>query len=328
VQEGLQLARKTANQKYEPWLLNTKGLLAFQRRDLTFSRVCFEQSLSLALENQDTHIQALVLNNLGMVAGYQGDFEAAQDSYTQALKIAKDVGTRRNEAMNLSNLGWVSGLLGEFERAIDYTKENIRISREIGDRYNETYGLVNLSSFAGAIGDLTTAIQSATKANELALQIGDQSAEAWALTNLGHSYFASDDFEQAEGVYQDALNIREELDQPLLGTEPAAGLARALLEQDNIAAANRHIQTILPILDQNEALDGTDDPTRVYLTCYLVLSAINDNKADRILLAAYDLIQSRAANIPNPETRKSFLENIPHHREIQNAWNRNQSKSE
>lgn len=328
VQEGLKLARKTANQKYEPWLLNTKGLLAFQRRDLNFSRVCFEQSLSLALENQDTHIQALALNNLGMVAGYQGDFEAAQDSYTQALKIAKDVGTRRNEAMNLSNLGWVSGLLGEFGRAIDYTKENIRISREIGDLYNETYGLVNLSSYACAIGDLTTALQSATKANELALQIGDQSAEAWALTSLGHSYFRSGKFDLAEGAYQDALNIREELDQPLLGTEPAAGLARALLEQDNIAAANRHIQTILPILDQNEALDGTDDPTRVYLTCYLVLRAINDNKADRILLTAYDLIQSRAANIPNPETRKSFLENIPHHRDIQNAWNRNQSKSE
>lgn len=321
-QTGLALAQKISNQKYKPWLLNTSGLIAFQKRDLPTAKTYFEQSLSLALKNQDTRIQALSLNNLGMVTGYQGDFQAAQNYYEQALKIAQGAGARRNEAMNLANLGWISGLLGEFELAIQYTKDNIRISREIGDLYNETYGLVNLSSYAGTIGDLDTASHSAKRAKELAHQIGDQSAEAWALTNLGHGYFESSKFEQAENAYQNALDIRRELEQLLLGTEPAAGLARALIAQNNLEAAYQHILQILPILEQNEGLDGTDDPIRVYLSCYLILSAKNDNDADRILIAAHDLIQSRAANISDQNTRKSFLENIPHHREILTAWNR------
>ncbi len=315
-QTGLELARKSGDQNYEPWLLNNLGMIAFSKRDLLDAQAYWEQSLSISLENEDTHVQALLLNNLGMIAGYQGNFEAAQNYYEQALKIAREAGARRPEAMNLTNLGWVSGLLGEFEQAIHYTKDNILISREIGDLYNETYGLVNLSSYAGAIGDLQTAQRSANQAIELALQIGDRSAEAWAHTNLGHSHFASGEFNQAADAYQVALDIRLELGQALLATEPTAGLARSLLEQGDGVSASQLIQTLLPIMEAHKGLDGTDDPIRVYLACYLVLKANKNSAAENTLKEAHDLLLSKAENISDLKTRKSFLEGIPHHQEI------------
>jgi len=323
---GLELARKAGDKKHEAELLNNQGMIAFERRILPSAQEYFNRSLTIALENGFSRIQANALNNLGMVTGYQGNFQSAQNYYEQALKIARETGARKQEAMNLANLGWVSGQLGEYHQAITYTEENIRIARKIGDPYNETYGLINLSSYAGAIGDQVLALGAATQAQKLARQIGNRSAEAWALTSLGHSYLASKNFEQARNAYQGALLIRRECNQPLLATEPEAGLSRVLLAQGDIEAADQHIRTILPVINTNLSLDGTDDPIRVYLACYLVLNAKNDDKAGDIIKAARDLIQSRAAKIPDEGRRKSFLENIPHHREIRIAWEKYANK--
>jgi tetratricopeptide (TPR) repeat protein len=140
------------------------------------------------------------------------------------------------------------------------------------------------------------------------------------MTALGHGYFSEGKFEQAIDAYQEAVKIRQELDQPLLGTEPAAGLARSHLEQGDLELAYKQVQTTLPIIEQHKGLEGTDDPIRVYLACFLVLKAKNQDDAFRILEEAHDLILSKAKNIPDEGTRKNFLEGIPHHQEILNAW--------
>ena len=216
---------------------------------------------------------------------------------------------------------WISGVLGNFEEAITYLDSNLRIAREIGDLYTETYGLINLSANAEASGDQTTACESAQQALKLARKIGDRSAEAWALTNLGHSYLTSQAFGEAAEAYQKAFDIRQELKQPLLATEPAAGLIRTSLVQGNIAAAQQFLKIILPFTQQKNGLAGTDSPLRVYLACYVALETTHaTDDAQRVLKLAYNLLQTRAANIEDPVVRLSFLKNIPHHRAILAAW--------
>ena len=78
--------------------------------------------------------------------------------------------------------------------------------------------------------------------------------------------------------------------------------------------------TILDQLKTRPTLDGTDEPLRVYLTCYLVLRANHDPRAREILDAAYRLLQERATHIDDEELRRSFLENVAAHREIARAW--------
>jgi tetratricopeptide (TPR) repeat protein len=326
-QEGLALARRNSNQKFEALLVNVLGMNAFHKRDLSTAQKYFEESLSVLHKGEYPHTQALVFNNLGMIAGFQGNFQAALNYYEQALNITREMGARRFQAMNLVNLGWVSGLLGAYEKAIDYTKETIQISHETGDLYKEAYSLVNLSTYASATGDLETAYHSARQAREIAIQIGDRNAQAWAMTVLGHGYFSEEKFEQAREAYQAAINVRQELDQPLLGTEPAAGLARAWLGLGKLELAYEQIQTILPIMEQHKGLEGTDDPIRVYLACYLVLEAKNMDEATRILKEARDLILSKAKNIPDESMRQNFLEGIPQHQEILSAWEKQPLKN-
>ena len=68
------------------------------------------------------------------------------------------------------------------------------------------------------------------------------------------------------------------------------------------------------------ALDGAVNPFRVYLTCYRVLKAGRDPRAQEVLGTAYRQLQERAAKITDEAIRRSFLENVAAHREIVWEW--------
>ena len=98
-----------------------------------------------------------------------------------------------------------------------------------------------------------------------------------------------------------------------LATEPQAGLARIALAWGDPALARSHVEAILSHLETG-TLDGAEEAPRVYLTCYRVLEAAHDRRADDILTAAHDLIERRAV-----------AADLPAHREILAAWQERQA---
>ncbi|MCP5012258.1 MAG: hypothetical protein GY942_19955, partial [Aestuariibacter sp.] len=93
-----------------------------------------------------------------------------------------------------------------------------------------------------------------------------------------------------------------------------AGLARAALAQEQPFA--HHLTTVLEYLRQNPQFRGVHYPLPVYLHTYHCLQAQADVRASQILTEAYQLLQERAAKIQAAATRRSYLENVPEHREI------------
>jgi predicted ATPase/class 3 adenylate cyclase len=319
-QRGLELARQIGDRFKESQLYNNLGMISMEQRDLATARGHFETSLDIAQEAGILRGLARPLNNLGLVAGYQGDFKSALDYYEQSLAISRQIGMRSGEGIALGNLGWVAGTLGEYSKAREYTLQQLRIARESGDLFSEIYAQINLSAFTGALGEFHPSLQAAEEGLRLSRQSGECMAEAWALTYLGHSRFCLGELAGAAEAYQSALDIRLSQDQPLLATEPAAGLARVALASDDLPGAQQHLQLVLDYLDAGKTLDGTDEPLRVYLTCYLVLQAGGDPRAKTLLETAHTLLQARAANIPAQPARDSFLENIEYNRAILSAW--------
>jgi hypothetical protein len=57
-----------------------------------------------------------------------------------------------------------------------------------------------------------------------------------------------------------------------------------------------------------------------HLTCYHVLKAIDDPRAEAILTTVYNQLQAGAAKIADDEMRASYLENVTVHREIVSEW--------
>lgn len=321
VEAGLQMARQAANWNEEAHGYNLLGLISMEEKTPEAASAYFNQALKIFKEHEDLTGQAMTLNSVGLVNSVIGNFSAAQAAYEQALILARQLGIRRGEGVLLGNLGFIAGLLGNFKEARANCERMIRIAGEIGDRYGETMALINLSSNDCALGNYAAAVQSARQALDYSRQSGDRNLEAWALTYLGHATFESRQLEEALQSYQEAFEIRRELDQMLLAMEPCAGLARINLSWGKLTDALEHAQVILDYLAPGNTLDGTDQPLRIYLNCYLVLREHDDPRAGDILQAAYEILNTHAANIPDEAARRVFLEEISHHREIVAAWN-------
>ena len=59
----------------------------------------------------------------------------------------------------------------------------------------------------------------------------------------------------------------------------------------------------------------------VYLTCYQVLRAAGDPRAESVLTAGYSLLSKRAAQFVDDERRAQFLDNLPAHRTLDPCYN-------
>jgi hypothetical protein len=81
------------------------------------------------------------------------------------------------------------------------------------------------------------------------------------------------------------------------------------------------VDIILAHLDGGSSLEGTDEPLRVYSTCYLVLRALKNERAASVLETAHGILQERARTIKEESLRRAFLENVSFHSEIMDAWN-------
>ena len=78
---------------------------------------------------------------------------------------------------------------------------------------------------------------------------------------------------------------------------------------------------------EGDTLDGTEEPLRVYLTCYRVLRANQDPRARKVLETAHRLLQETAVKIGDAGMRRKFLNNVVIHREIAAAYNEQEAPS-
>ena len=102
--------------------------------------------------------------------------------------------------------------------------------------------------------------------------------------------------------------------------EAVAGLARVALARGDAAQARIEVQTLLDYRASGGTFDGTEEPLRIVLTCWQVISAANDARADGLLADAHADLHAQAAHIADARLRNSLLHAVPHHRAIEQAW--------
>jgi predicted ATPase/class 3 adenylate cyclase len=316
---GLKIAREHGLPSGEGNLLNSLGLSYLEHGDYPLAHKMLETSLRLAQEIGDRQAEARPLLNLGNVAAGEGDYSGAREYYEQAQKIFQEIGQRGKLGLAQINLAWIAGILGDYAAARQAGIQVLRLASEVGDRHQQAFALINLSAWSSAQADFQDGQAFAQQSLDLNRNTSDRPAEAWSWTYLGHAYSGLGRTAEAYQAYQAALDLRQALGQPALACEPLAGLARLALAHGDFEAAQARVQVILAHLDGGGSLEGADEPLRVYLTCNQVLQAMNDPRSGALLERAYaDLLES-AAKIKDENARRSFLENVPVHREIQAA---------
>ena len=220
----------------------------------------------------------------------------------------------------MGNLGWSAGMQGDLPAARAYHERALVIAREVGNIYQETYTLINLSAVTGIQQDAEASLAYAQASADLSRKNGERSGEAWSLLYLGYGYLMLGDLEQAESAFQGSIQIRTELGQPALLMEPVAGLIQVHLEKNDRTSALVEAERILSHITNGGTLEGTEEPLRIYFTCYSALRQNLDPRADDLLNQAYSQLVEQISRISDHEARRMYVENVPWRRAIQQSW--------
>ncbi|MGB0387085.1 MAG: tetratricopeptide repeat protein, partial [Ardenticatenaceae bacterium] len=252
--------------------LHSLGIVSRQQGDYNAAKRCYQEALTIERTIGDRRGEGATLGNLGMVYQDQGEYVQAQVYYEQDLHITRAIGDRRGEGITLLHLGMVFHAQGDYVHALSYYEQSLPIRQEVGDRRGEGLLLAQLGLLFHHLEENQKAHTYSQQALRIGQEIGSLYVQAYALTFLGHAQVALGDLAQATTTYQQALKLRQEMGLPHLAMESLAGLARIALLKGQLEEAISDVNQILEYLSSPLAtLGGTEEPLRIYLTCYRVL---------------------------------------------------------
>jgi class 3 adenylate cyclase/tetratricopeptide (TPR) repeat protein len=279
-----------------------------------------ERALVFAREAGDATVEGTIWNEMGTAANEVGDHGVAIELLEQALACHRRTDRRHNEAGTQSNLGYAMLMLGEYEAACERFEQARATFERIGHRANEAITRINLAIAMLHREAPAAAIDEAGTALRLLDATGFRWAAGAAWRVVGQARLAMGDAAGAEDALVQSRDCFDSLGLPHLALEPLAALAEAALARGDTALALQRVETLLAALAGGATLDGTEEPMRVRLSCWRALAAARDPRAADLLAQTHRLLIERAARITDATRRRSYLERVPHHRDIVAAW--------
>lgn len=332
-EQSLAIKRELGDLRGESATLNSLGVLAYDLGDYLQARQYLEQSMRIKREIGDRRGEQIVLNNLGLIAYSQGDPVAARRYMEEALIISQEVLDLEAETTAMAVLGLIATYQGDYAAAQDYLERSLLIYREqVNDLQGESEALSHMALLQHRLGNQAAAREFATRALELARSVGAWREPFNSLLFLGHALLALNRRDEAIQAYQEALDLPGKEGRTCLHLEAVAGLGRAWLEKwqatPNLAPgavndALGHAQNCVEIILDHLAvkpLEDVHEPIRIYMTCYHVLNASEDQRAFGVLEQAYRWLNDRASTIQDEALKHLFLENVPDHRVLLAEW--------
>ncbi len=308
----------------------------------------FEQSLRLQRDFDNLIGEAEALEFLGALAWTEGQYGAAERWYQQAVQMYERTGNQRMLSRVLTNLAFNHRDTGQLAQAQACFEQSLALGQAGGDQSGMLWNTLGLSivqrdsgDYAAALrlfehlqqqtgsdnsklnawrgihrsllalrcNDLTAAQGEATAGLAAARASSDRSSEALALLVLGHAQLDAGQLDEAATAYAEGAAIREGLGQRHLLVEFYAAQARLSHLRGNAAEALCHVESVLTSMQQRP-FDGTEEPARIYLTCYEVLAAQGDPRARQVLRQGQQFVRQRATMLPADADRQTFLEGV------------------
>jgi len=278
-----------------------------------------EQALRLNQEIGFRYSEMIVLNTMGSIFINQGEFSRAKEILENSLALSRELGTLEWEVKTLTKLGILQDCLGGYAESQEYYKSCFNITGKIDLKSEESDVWAAQGLLLQHLHQLELSKESLVKALEISKEVNDKGTESNVNLHLGNIQTVMGNFIEAREAYNLSIKLRDELGQLFLTNETKAGLTRLAMQEGKLDEALKYIEEILDFLKEHN-LDGTDEPMRIYLTCYQVLQAAGDPRADEILTQAHKLLMERAGKITDEAMRTSYLENVAANREIVKAY--------
>jgi len=316
--KALALAQAADATKVEADVYLYMGRNRFYLGDYTGGQSRHDQAMRSYRAVGDLVDELAAQNSLAMFYLFAGDYVKAQAAYERCLAAYRHLNNQPAIGLTLNNLGALATVVGQYAAAQRYYEESLTIRRRVGGRQSEALILANLALITHQSNANEQACGYAQSAVQLSIELGERDNEAYAHLCLGHAQAALERWAAAAAAYQRTLSLRRQAGQQTQALEPLAGLARIAFAQGNLTEANAYIDEIVPLLSY-DTYAGIVELIRVYLTCYQILRAVQDERAAQVLTMGYTILQERASKIAEPALRDSYL-HIAAHAELRRLY--------
>lgn len=294
--------------------------IAVATDDLTTARRYGEQVVQLAEQAGSQRLIATSHRALAEITQRQGEYALAYSLAERALSEIQALGDVLHQVVVLSQLGLLSTLMGAYAQGQQWFDQLAAVRQTVESAVVEIFAAtVALARFALYQADPATTLHYAQQAQSLADQLTAPAKQLQAALLSGHAQHGQQQWAAATSAYAQALAYAKRLGSAGHAIEPLAGLAQVALAQGELATAQRHVETILATLAANPQA-SLEEPFLIYLVCYRVLAATGDPRAGKVVQSGYDLLQSYAGAIPDPQWRHSFLTKVPTNVALQQAY--------
>jgi class 3 adenylate cyclase/tetratricopeptide (TPR) repeat protein len=279
-----------------------------------------DKALTMAENLNDDFELARTLVNISTYYSLIGDLGKAAQTLERQVDISHSASYLSAEATGLNNLGYCLVRLGRFSEARQVLERAQAICQPIGLTRDLAYVRLNLGLVLYFIGELAASRRLLELAVNERREAEDIFGQACGLCYLGSALEKSGLLEQARQAHSQAMALFHQKGMLPYAYEAQAFLSRDLLRIGEPAQAGKTATEVWEYLRENG--DSTmESPLEAFLACTQVFISVGliDN-AVQALQQARAVLLSRAEKISDPTLRKSFLENVPAHQEIQLLW--------
>ena len=293
--------------------------------DLATARRYNEQVLPMAQQLGHQRVAAMSRRALADIVRRQGEYLLAYHLAETALQEFQQLDDLLQQVVVLGRLGLLSTLLGAYNQAQSYFDQLTVVRQSVESALVEICdATIAFARFELYQGHYAAALHHADQAQAMAQQLQAPINQIQAALLRGHAYAAQQQWAAAGTAYEQALVYARMLGTAPLYAEPQAGLAQVALAQGQLTTAQTYVEAICATLTAYPQA-SFDEPFLIYLICYQVLAATGAASAERMLQSGYDLLQSYAGNITEGRLQHSFLNAVPTHAALAQAYHAKQA---
>ncbi|MBN2056526.1 protein kinase, partial [bacterium] len=166
------------------------------------------------------------LVNLGVAYSHLNQAGKALEFYRAALAMSRRIGNRRLEGAALLNAGNICTQTGEYESAASYFQESLELHRRVDQRLALIMTIINIGYLKALMGDFNSARQCLQSAAEMAAKEKFKRENSLAKLYLGGVAFFTSNIEEAFLLFQEALELQEQMEDMLGAAEVHNWLSR------------------------------------------------------------------------------------------------------
>lgn len=318
--ETLERSKRLGYRRGESLSQSILGNIALSSNAYFEAKAHYQQMYELEASMGDLRGQGMSQGNLGIIAELEGDYSSAVNIFRDVRDVFHQMGDKASEARAWAHIGLNYSLQGVYDLGKNNYSKAVEIYREIDNKQGLSWALSMLGYLCLDTQNYDEAFQYCLESLELAEAAGSKSGNELANWLIGRISLAQRDLDRAEEYFhkaEDSGDQSNEIDQCnnlLLASQAELATAKG---------DSRKAQSIIDkIIGEGFALPNEKDNrdrVEILLTCYKVLSANQDPRAEEALEKAHRLITEQAEKISDENMRKSYLENVEANREVLQA---------